>query len=451
MINEDSIVRNERTDIEDKRRRLYINPYYWISILVVLIISILGRNHSSVSSLIVIGLYSSLFSRPQYMIGVLIYTTIYDDYLLAFNSQSYTRYFVLVFIISTFLGALYNKERISSQGNRVLYVLSLAFLGIILSCYGLYGYTSFPMVYLINILMLMGFMFCPIHDAVKILQQIKTLSFVAVIYLLYIMINGDVASLSAGQRFTVEADINANQLAIGIAFLVVIIMGCFLIDNMRRKLLYGTALVITMISLFLTGSRSGLIAAVCSSAIVLLLFLVIKANYKGKGLIVISALTIILIILYYYLQIKYPELMSRFTVENITASGGTHRLAIWEAFLKNDFSRHWLFGIGFDPDNMVGCTRKYLSMSYGAHNLVIDILARSGIIGLILYLYFFIGSLKKFIKHYKYNDWQIISIGMLVCTFVNGIGENILTGRFLWLSLGIGFLLMNNTDFFREI
>ena len=175
MINEDSIVRNERTDIEDKRRRLYINPYYWISILVVLIISILGRNHSSVSSLIVIGLYSSLFSRPQYMIGVLIYTTIYDDYLLAFNSQSYTRYFVLVFIISTFLGALYNKERISSQGNRVLYVLSLAFLGIILSCYGLYGYTSFPMVYLINILMLMGFMFCPIHDAVKILQQIKKL------------------------------------------------------------------------------------------------------------------------------------------------------------------------------------------------------------------------------------------------------------------------------------
>lgn len=451
MISGDSFVENRRIHIEDKGQHLYINPYYWISIIVVLIISILGRNHSLASSIVVIGLYSLLFSRPQYMIGVLIYTTIYDDYLLAFNSQSYTRYFVLVFVVSTLFWALANKGKISSHGKSVLYVLFLAVFGVLLSCYGLYGYTSFPVVYLINILMLIGFMFCPIHDAEKLLQQIKALSFIAVIYLLYIMIKRDAASLSAGQRFTVEADINANQLAIGIAVLTVIIMGCFLIDNMRRKFLYGTALAIILISLFLTGSRSGLIAAVSSSAIVLLLFLIIKANYKGKGLILIVALAAMLIVLYYYLQIKYPELMSRFTVQDISASGGTHRLAIWGAFLKYDFSRYWLLGIGFDPGNMVSCTRNYLGMSYGAHNFVIDILARSGIVGLALYLIYFIGSLKRFVINYKFNDWLIIPIGMLICTFVNGIGENILTGRFLWLSLGVGFLLMNNTDNFKEI
>lgn len=451
MINENSIEENIKIDSQYQGRHLYIDPYFFICILVVVVASILGKNHSTISSLIVIGMYSLLFFRPQYMVGTLIYMTIFDDYLLAFNSQSYSRYFVLIFVLSTLFITLANKDRISSHSRNILYVLFLAVFGVLLSWHGLYGYTSFPMVYLINILMLIGFMLCPIHNPAKLLQQIKTITVIAVVYLLYIMIKGNVSSMSAGQRFTVEADVNANQFAIGIAILTVIIVGCFLINNMNGKLPYGISLIIALISLFLTGSRSGLIAAVCSSVMILLLYLIVKANYKGKGLILIIALAGMLIGLYYYLQIRYPELMSRFTVQSISASGGTHRLAIWGAFLKNDFSTHWLLGIGFDPENMVSCTRKYLGMSYGAHNFIIDILARSGIIGLILYMKFFIGALKQFIKHYKYNDWQILSIGMLICTFANGIGENVLTGRFIWLALGLGFLLMNNVEEYNEV
>ena len=435
-----------RINIQYNRGRFYIDLYFWISILVIVIASILGTNHSTASSLVVIGLFASLFFKPQYMVGTLIYMTIFDDYLLAFDSQSYSRYFVLIFVLSVFVSMLGNKDGKICISKKILYLIMLALFGIMLSMHGYYGYTSFPIVYLVNILMLMGFMLCPIYNERKLLTQIKAISIIAVIYLLYIMSKGNLALLSSGQRFTAQENINANQFAIGLAILAVIIVGCFLIDNMKKKLMYGILLIVVMVSLFLTGSRSGLIAAVCSCAIILLLYLKEKANYKGKGIFFIIAAVLTFISLYYYLQIKYPALMNRFTVESVFASGGTHRLEIWGAFLTNDFPNHWLLGIGFDPGNMVNCTRNYLNMSYGAHNIIIDILARSGVVGLILYLKCFIGSLVEFCKYYKYDDLQILSIGMIICTFANGIGENVVAGRFIWLSLGIGYILINRKN-----
>jgi O-antigen ligase len=110
---------------------------------------------------------------------------------------------------------------------------------------------------------------------------------------------------------------------------------------------------------------------------------------------------------------------------------------VWKAFLTEYFPHYWLFGIGFDIRNIVYAIADVNGIGHGAHNIIIDILASSGIYGLFLYLSLFVKTTKEVRISARKDCSALLPFAMLICIIFTGIGENVVRGRLFWFSVAL--------------
>lgn len=172
----------------------------------------------------------------------------------------------------------------------------------------------------------------------------------------------------------------------------------------QKKLRYLTFTAVFIAFIFMTGSRGGLLAVIGASLFFIFLWmrrqnLKLSVIFKSVFMAGILALTI------YFVFFNLPiELRDRFTLfDEIIEEGGSGRTRIWanviESFNNGSFINK-LFGMGVATTTMFTDGRV-------AHNIWLDALLETGIIGTaILFLFYF-----EFIKKvYKLKDHIVTSV-----------------------------------------
>ncbi len=425
----------------------YIDIYDLYCISIVILIFLLGKSQNDILSLILIIALVPFIFKPTYLIPPIFLLTIFDSYLLAFEEQSFSRYTVILFCIGVVFNMLIKKKRIQHIGDiKIMAILLL--LGIIFSYISVYGYTSFPYSYAINITMAICMINIIPSDSDIIIKKLYIYTLLAIAFIIVLISKNEIEILTKA-RLTIDSQVNPNQFALGCAQLVALIIAIYVNSKNKKIKVFNLILFAFLILiLFLSGSRSGVMASLIGT---ILVYIVAKKTYENKSKMLINILRIIFIVgiiyfIYIYLNNLFPNLMHRFTYEDIIATRGTGRFDIWVSILTEVLPGHYIYGIGFDPLNVIYFNETTFGRGRGAHNVIVEILAKLGIIGLISYLIFFLKIFRRIVNSLNKNDDMIVPFAMLIILIINGLGEDIMTDRFLWYGVGLVYIILNSAS-----
>jgi O-antigen ligase len=419
-----------------------VDGCFLLGVVMTIAACFLGDQTNAILSTLVLLGFMPLILKPVYLIGPIFFMTVFDDYLVAFSDQSFSRMCTLMFMFGVLICMLSRRNSARHQ-SYVFSLIFMAMMGIVLSYHTLFSYTAFPISYVTNLALAFFMMNCVPSDNKKVCWQLCIYSIISVLYIVILLLCNGIGTLAEGQRISIATEVNPNQLAMGLVLVNVFLFCYFALGGFKYKLRYISLIGLSYVGLFLTGSRSGLIAAFLST-IILLVILQNGDKKKAKQVLTVAILVVaIFVLVYLFLQAKFPILMGRFTVENVISTGGTNRVAVWTAYFKYLFPSYWFFGIGFDPFNMYNAMQSINGIGHGAHNILVEILSKAGVFGLIVYSALFIGYFKTIFRNFKGNQAQLFSLGIILASIINGIGEDVITGRFIWFGVGLGFLLMN--------
>lgn len=397
---------------------------------------LVGATGSTVLMLGVAVMYVPLILKPEHLLGPILFFTIFDDYLLVASNASVSRFMTLFFIFSATLIIL-KKGSIKQTS---LFFLLLIAIDVILSFYSSYGYTSLPISVVLNILLAIAMLNFSTTSAKDIAEQLYKYAALAIAYVYFLLWKNGFDSLVDGTRMTIGENVNSNALAMGLAIIMTTLVANLLI--IKKNVISSIALIVAdCVALFLTGSRTALIAAIVAS---FLLYLINAQGKRGKRRAILLLLfsSALLVLIYKTLAKNFPILMERFTVENVEESGGTGRMDVWRHYFTIFFPKYWLFGMGYDPRNLYYGLVSLNIEAHGAHNIIVEILSRAGVVGLTLYTVYFTKFFFVTIKKIRKNKYLLLPIAIVLTTLLNGIGENVLDARLLWFGVGLGYMLL---------
>ena len=382
-------------------------------------------------------LFALLIFKPEYLLGPIMFFTIFDDFLLVASNASASRFLAIFFI----LGAAWSILQRGSIKKVTLYFLLLIAFAVLLSFYSTYGSTSLPISYILNVLLAITMLNLTATFPERIPELLYTYAVLTLVYIYFLLSKNGFDSLVEGSRMTIGEDVNSNALAMGLAMTMGVLVN-HLIFFKKHTVVNVLLIAANLVALFLTGSRTALIASVVT-AFLLYFINAQDSRSKRKAFLLLILSVVLLFAVYWGLEKFFPVLMERFTVENVEASGGTGRLDVWKAYFTELFPKYWFIGMGFAPSNLYYGISSLSTEAHGAHNIIVEILSRSGIVGMILYAGCVVGFFNTTSRKLQTNKALLLPLAMVITTLINGIGENVLTGRFLWFSLGLGYMLLN--------
>jgi len=197
---------------------------------------------------------------------------------------------------------------------------------------------------------------------------------------------------------------NPNYLAI---LLIAIIPFFGLFSEFKSKIsrvLIAIGLLITLITLFLTGSRSAWVASIFALLIASILVIVKKKKYKMLAIVLI--IIFISVGVFTFQKYQNTQIFHRLSMTEDNVGSVTTRLYLQKAGLEL-FTKHPIFGIG--QETIAGQIEPYLPEYLKSndifyidrtHNEFLDILVTQGLAGLIAYMTFWIVLLWNAIKNY---------------------------------------------------
>ncbi|MFA6549874.1 MAG: O-antigen ligase family protein [Candidatus Gracilibacteria bacterium] len=197
---------------------------------------------------------------------------------------------------------------------------------------------------------------------------------------------------------------NPNYLAL---LLIAIIPFFGLFSEFKSKIsriLIAIGLLITLITLFLTGSRSAWVALIFGLLIASILVVIKKKKYKM--LVIVFAIIFIVVGIFTFQKYQNTQIFHRFSMTEDSTGSVTTRLYLQKAGLEL-FIKHPIFGIG--QETIAGQIEPYLPEYLKSnhifyidrtHNEFLDILVTQGLAGFIAYMVFWIVLLWNAIKNY---------------------------------------------------
>ncbi len=210
---------------------------------------------------------------------------------------------------------------------------------------------------------------------------------------------------------------NSNVFGVRLSFAIGIILHLFIIQDYFRiksaKFWFILPIVLLTSVLLATGSRTALLC----------LFLILGGtilSYKGqRKFIIVFGGILALVALYLFLRgtVVFDRLL--YSV-NTGDTGG--RTDIWEALLPYCWENQW-FGVGMTGYDLMA------SKAYGRivnpHNVIIEIFAYSGFVGLTIYVFFWLRLVFRSIKLRNRNEYMplVLLLPLIVNIFCGHVIE----------------------------
>lgn len=424
------------TVLENRSEKIYME----LSLFLIVYICISAVLKVSVLNIGLIFISFAFINRPEYLLPGVLISSLLGDFFVAFPGMGVSRILVLAYITFSFIQSIRQTRKYKGIHIQCLFWASVfCFFSSGLS---LTGEIKPAITMILNLVMLFFMMYEQIDNYELLFENLKYCICIFSIFLFGLVITGRRVIYISG-RLTLDGA-NSNVLGMCLAQLIIFLLATVWAEEQKKAKIIETACIcINVYILLLTGSRSSAIATIVTFA-VLAVFHILKKGNMSKKIISICMVVLGLLVAYKMLETLNPILLERFTAEDILADGGTGRAEIWEIMLKKVIPEHFWLGIGLGGGNTVYAMSPYIARALGVHNLYITVLAQIGFIGSLFFYIFWIKCVILAIKYVRQVRYLEVPFFMILAAFINGIGEEVFSERFLWYSAGLIFMFIYN-------
>lgn len=232
--------------------------------------------------------------------------------------------------------------------------------------------------------------------------------------------------------------VDANIYCSTLIFPVLFSLNNVLEGKGKKKILYMLMLVPMILSIFISGSRGGLLA-IGVGILFLLLF-----NNKSKTYNKVIFIVILILLIYIIMPYLPSNIVNRLSLSAIAEDKASARFEIWEyAFnkFKSESVFYMIFGNGFLS------FKNALGIRSVSHNLFVQTLIEGGIVMIMILVSLFV----KIIKYFKNNN-SAFMISFVVSLLIMSCSLDVIVSRFFWNSMIIicFYMNLNNRVFIKS-
>lgn len=429
--------------------RVQKNGKFFPMLSVILVFYMIAINNANITALSMIFIFiSTIFIlKPLYILPPLFISSLNENYFVLFQGVSVSRILVVILLIGFFM-----ELALKSRKLKLIHIFILLFM---------IGFTLLSAITSISgditpaIGMILNFAMFFVMINIKIDNCRGFIVVLTISVVLYSISNfitilvGDPIYVS--NRLVLDSAVNANRMGMALAQMSAFLLAISKIGfKLKVRLICMVLFVSNVILLVLTGSRSAMIGLIMGG---LLMYLIKLSNENrfSKKILSIVTISIVFLGIYFSLLLFSLPILERFSISNALETGGTGRVVIWLALIQHVIPNNLLFGVGFGGSNVMHAVSPYVIIPHGTHNMLLTIIAQMGIVGLLIYLSFFIGITKTIISHFKQNKYIVVPLTMILTAYGNGIGEEIFSERFLWFGLGLAIIFVNYSENQKDI
>lgn len=373
-----------------------------------------NKNKTTNSKILAIGLFIYLLLLPLDFISI--------------ANSSVTKYLVIIPFLFSLPALLTGKFKF----NNLYFVLILYIINILISIlYSVNSTLSFDRLvsvstYFIIIIYFSSFKYT--REDFTIIE--KGLVYSGIVVLLLFLISNP---FDQGFRKTLVIFGNEQDPNYLVGFLIYPFLYSFYNFVERKKIKSLIFITLYLIAVLLTGSRGGLVAIIFSA----LYLVIVRRKIKIKSMLSFTVAAIAVIILLNY--VVPSDILNRFTLDYTVDDSGAGRFLIWKetinVFMSSNTSRK-MFGYGMGTVTVVG------SHSSVSHNIWLDALIESGIIGVVILLIMYYNFFKKSLK-----TKELLVVGSLIGYIVMGLSLSLNFYKPIWNLFMIIIILNNNSNF----
>ena len=345
------------------------------------------------------------------------------------------------FILILYICSVFTSERLQRINNIRIYPGRFALLMICIvcfyfSCYGsiAHSFDKFPVFVLFALLIY----YAGIDHGLNLHLLTKLLRIAAIVGTVYVFLKLIfLPEISDEGRRTLSVTQNANSLGRALAVLMLIFFRDLFVLRRKSNLIY---IVLCFISIFLTGSRTSLLAAVVSIFSVLYVYSTQKAQMLKYAF--VSCFTvIILFVVLNALEIGgISRYLDIFSLEKMLANT---RIYTWGILFTEVIPDNWLWGIGLGNIN----SEIILGYVPDGDNMYVDVLTQLGIIGLIVLLCLLFSRFSQLFRlnktYAQYRLYLFFPLGLLFQEFFFSFTESVFDEVTFWFTISLSFIYAN--------
>lgn len=208
-------------------------------------------------------------------------------------------------------------------------------------------------------------------------------------------------------------------------------------QTFKKKIITFLCLLISIIAILCTGSRSPVLTTALSIGVFYILDTEISIN---KKLVILLVSSVILYGLYHIYTIIMPDQV----FERIENSSNDSRLALWTAGIKG-FTENPLIGCGFASGN-------YYSIKLvgnHCHNVFIDLLSSCGIIGVMFFIFVVVNNCTKSSRSNRKFIFATALSFFVPLFFINGYNSASFITPLMLMSILSNYCRLNKKHFYN--
>lgn len=367
--------------------------YFFLSLPTIAILFILNLEKHVMFFLLffhflVISFYHRLISPFNIFVPILLMILLIKNRIMITIRMNYINIAFILFIISILVSTIFAKEKIPA----LMWILNTS---------------PYFFIYL--------FFYNYLDSRTKIINFILIFCFGSFIPILW----GAFQIFSSDKLYRISSILgNINVFGAYSSFFLLMYISLLPFVNKALKILFIMISFITFIVILNTFSRGALLGLIISLMAYLIIILSNKKN-------IISSIFIFLFLILFLFQSKYIERFKDVKVENYTSSE-IERIGLMYSGLQL-FNENMLVGVGIN--NFRTHFRKYFPfkmlypdqyLHYHSHNIIINIMAEQGLLGIITAIFLLIALIKK-IMYLKRKSFDKLSYQLSIFLIIFGL------------------------------
>lgn len=425
--------------------KIFKDKYLMLSVLLFIYFIAISNFKNFFLSLIAILFCLVFINRPQYLLPHVIITSLFGDYFVALPGIGMSRIVGIFFVLSVCIRKYKSGGTICINRKLFISISILSLLSLISCMNSITGNMISAYVLILNFMIMASISMLSYKALIEGLVSLRINTIIMILNILFSILSGKATFYA--ERLTFHETLNSNGLGMAVVQLAIFLLAIMYFKNIQQNKKINIILVLCCIFIILlTGSRTSLIAILGTISFLFIYYGLFNEEKRIKIQYILIPIILFFTVLFIINNVKI-EMFNRFTADSVMETGGSGRSEIWQSALENVFPKYPIFGVGIGVENTVAALSPYgLPNNVGIHNMYITLLIQTGIVGTIIFLSVILKHTFYSLKNIKVNRNMFLPALMLVAALINGIGEEVYAERFIWVAIGMIYVLLKKRE-----